>query len=147
MSSITPTHPGSPSPAAKALTSAALLQAGFPVPPGFVITTAAYRNFVAANELQAVIQHTLAATEFADPASLETASAVIRAAFAASQMPASLQIAICSRLSAVSNQLLAISNQQPKIKIQQFAIRSSATAEEFCPVCPSPANRILILTS
>ncbi|HDD24644.1 MAG TPA: hypothetical protein ENF52_04325, partial [Chloroflexi bacterium] len=33
----------------KAYTLARLLQAGFPVPPGFVVTTTAYRAFLAAN--------------------------------------------------------------------------------------------------
>ena len=32
-----------------------LTQAGFPVPPGFVLTTAAYRDFVQANDLQPAI--------------------------------------------------------------------------------------------
>ena len=37
-----------------------LATSGFPVPPGFLITTAAYRRFVAENDLQAVIDDSLA---------------------------------------------------------------------------------------
>ena len=36
----------------KAQNLAKLAQAGLPVPPGFIVTTAAYQAFVAANDLQ-----------------------------------------------------------------------------------------------
>ena len=39
----------------KAANLGVLIRAGLPVPPGFCITTDAYRAFVAANDLQALI--------------------------------------------------------------------------------------------
>ncbi len=39
----------------KALSLAKMTAAGFPVPPGFTVTTAAYRQFVADNNLQETI--------------------------------------------------------------------------------------------
>ena len=38
---------------------ARLTRAGFPVPPGWILSTEAYRAFVAANELDSVIQPAL----------------------------------------------------------------------------------------
>jgi phosphoenolpyruvate synthase/pyruvate phosphate dikinase len=43
----------------KAANLGVLLQAGFPVPPGFCITTNAYRAFIAANHLDDEIQRIL----------------------------------------------------------------------------------------
>ena len=39
----------------KAQNLAKLARAGLPVPPGFIVTTAAYQSFVAANDLQPFI--------------------------------------------------------------------------------------------
>jgi len=61
----------------KGLSLAKMLQAGFPVPGGFHITTAAYRMFVSANGLQAKILIALNGVDVSLPASLETASATI----------------------------------------------------------------------
>jgi rifampicin phosphotransferase len=97
---------------------ATLLQAGFPVPPGFVIPTGAYRAFVSSNNLHTVIQPVLAATDLADPASLEIASATIRAAFSAGQIPSALRSEIINSYSTIANP-------------QFVAVRSSATAEDL----------------
>lgn len=64
-----------------------MIQAGFPVPDGFHVTTDAYHVFVDANNLQPKI---LAALKDADPAlptSLETASATIGRFFAGVYIP------------------------------------------------------------
>ena len=42
----------------KAQNLAKLAQAGLPVPPGFIVTTAAYQAFVAANDLHGFIHST-----------------------------------------------------------------------------------------
>src|SRR5512145_2558929 len=68
----------------------ALIQAGMPVPPGFVVTTAGYRAFVAANGLQEGIRQVLSDTRFDDPASLEAASGQIRQKFQAGKLPPDL---------------------------------------------------------
>jgi phosphoenolpyruvate synthase/pyruvate phosphate dikinase len=61
-----------------------LIRAELPVPPGFVLTTEAYRNYVEANELTEQILK-LAATRRPDVAAEQ-----IRALFTAAPMPVSL---------------------------------------------------------
>ncbi len=94
-----------------------LAQAGFPVPGGFLVTTAAYTTFVAANGLDAPLQHALAGVKFDDPAALEVASQEIRAAFMAGTVPSGLREAI--------QQAYGQFGQPP------VAVRSSATAEDL----------------
>jgi rifampicin phosphotransferase len=53
---------------------ARLAAAGLPVPEGFHLTVAAYRQFVAANGLQPVIESALAGAGAADLAGVEAAS-------------------------------------------------------------------------
>ena len=103
----------------------ALLQAGFPVPPGYCITTSAYQAFVADNHLQEEIRRILETTQFDDPVSLEAASNTIRAAFADGEFPAPIRDEILASYTAI--------NQNSKIQIPQFpvAVRSSATAEDL----------------
>src|SRR5436305_12785135 len=61
--------------------------AGLPVPPGFYITTEAYRRFVAANCLQEAILTAVAAANPHESAMLENASARIGTRFAAGELP------------------------------------------------------------
>jgi len=60
------------------------------VPRGFIVSTSAYREFVKANKLDAVIQQALEelAPENAD--ALENASQKIRTAFSQGKMPADI---------------------------------------------------------
>lgn len=67
-----------------------LVRAGLPVPPGFVLTTAAYEAFVDANGIQARIQELATLPSEAAPQDYEDASAVIRALFAGGTMPAAI---------------------------------------------------------
>jgi len=62
----------------KGVNLAKMARAGLPVPPGFIVATDAYRQFVAANDLQPFIVIALADTNSDDPVALETASAAIR---------------------------------------------------------------------
>jgi rifampicin phosphotransferase len=96
----------------------ALIAAGLPVPPGFCVTTEAYRDFVAANGLQTQIESALDATCMDDPAALEAAAQAIRARFAAGHIPPEL----ASQIRAV---YLAMGASAP------VAVRSSATAEDL----------------
>jgi rifampicin phosphotransferase len=97
----------------------ALIAAGFPVPPGFCLTTDAYRTFVSANGLQAEILRLAAAARAADPASLEAASEQIRALFATGQIPPDLAAEIDAAYAGLA---------QPPAAV---AVRSSATAEDL----------------
>ncbi|RPH55716.1 MAG: hypothetical protein EHM81_14195, partial [Chloroflexi bacterium] len=66
---------------------ARLTRAGFDVPRGFIVSTAAYRAFVAENGLQALISSVLNGLDLhSPPDQLEAASAQIRAGFPAGLM-------------------------------------------------------------
>ncbi len=99
----------------KGLNLARLARQGFPVPGGFLITTAAYGQFVAANELTAVINHALHNLDTQNADALQTASTIIRDAFAAGEMLPALAAAI----------------QQAFEGMGAAAVRSSATAEDL----------------
>jgi|SRR5579859_2388535 len=96
---------------------ARLARAGFPVPQGFIIATAAYQAFVAANALEPVIQVALANASADDAGALDQASAAIRAAFSAGALPPDLQAGIQAAYAALG--------------AGQVAVRSSATAEDL----------------
>jgi phosphohistidine swiveling domain-containing protein len=75
----------------KAENLAQLVLAGFPVPPGFLITTAAYREFVQANDLQrriVALARSGAGTDY------EVASAEIRRLFERGRVPPQVAAAI-----------------------------------------------------
>jgi phosphohistidine swiveling domain-containing protein len=94
-----------------------LASAGFPVPPGFLIPTTAYRRFIAANAVQATIDAALRDLDVAVPASLERAAQTIRQAFHAAAIPAEIEEAIRAAYAALG---------EPAV-----AVRSSATAEDL----------------
>lgn len=96
---------------------ARLTRAGFPVPRGFIISTDAYRAFVQANRLAAVISAAIAELNPEDTAQLAYASAQIRKAFAAGKMPPGMEREIGAAYSDL--------NHAP------VAVRSSATAEDL----------------
>src|SRR5436309_7339880 len=78
----------------KGASLARLAAAGLPVPPGFHITTAAYRSFVTENGLQEQILTTVSAATADQPTSLEEASRKIGRMFAQASMPAEIAAAI-----------------------------------------------------
>jgi pyruvate,water dikinase len=97
---------------------AKLTAAGFPVPPGFQITTAAYRRFVDENDLRRTIDATLSVTDD-DPATLERAASTIQDAFAGGTMPPEIAREIGQAYAALGEPAPAV------------AVRSSATAEDL----------------
>lgn len=101
----------------KGMNLAILARAGFPVPGGFIIATAAYRAFVAANGLVEWLHATAGAARVDDPAALEATSQAIRARFAAGALPAGLADAVTAAYGALG---------RPPV-----AVRSSATAEDL----------------
>ncbi|GAA3404584.1 PEP/pyruvate-binding domain-containing protein [Pseudarthrobacter polychromogenes] len=102
----------------KAVGLGGLIRAGLPVPPGFVLTTAAYSEFVDANNLAAGIQELAALPPEAEPHAYQDASRRISALFATGTMPAG----IAAELGAAYGRL---GNGTP------VAVRSSATAEDL----------------
>jgi rifampicin phosphotransferase len=86
-----------------------LVRAGFPVPPGFVVTTAAYDRFVMLNGLGETITRTLHEAH--------GTGAAIRAAFEGAPIPAEIE------------QVILAAYQQ--LGRGPVAVRSSATAEDL----------------
>ncbi len=99
-----------------------LTRAGYAVPPGFVVTTAAYRAAVEENHLDAVVLDAVRALGSPEqdgpaPAAVEAASARIRKGFAASRMPAGVAAAVATAYE--------------RLGAGPVAVRSSATAEDL----------------
>ena len=97
----------------------ALLQAGLPIPGGFVVTTDGYRAFMKTNHLDADLRRILDSTQMDDLAALESASDRIRACFRIGQIPFPLADEI--------RQAYLTMPEQPRA----VAVRSSATAEDL----------------
>ncbi len=98
---------------------AGLVRAGMPVPPGFVLNTAAYADFVDSNQLHARIQELAALGPQASPQDYEDASARIRALFTGGTMPAAIAAELDAAYRLLGNGDTAV------------AVRSSATAEDL----------------
>jgi phosphohistidine swiveling domain-containing protein len=106
----------------KGLNLSRLRRAGFPVPPGFIVSTAAYEAFVngrepSADSLIEIISDALCAPVSEAPSSLEATSRAIRARFAVAQVPAEISDAIQSAYASLG--------------CPPVAVRSSATAEDL----------------
>jgi pyruvate,water dikinase len=102
----------------KGASLARLVTAGFPVPAGFHVTTAAYDQFVHANRLMPPILHALAAADSRDPATLERASERIRVCFVGASVPDPITRAIAGAYAQLGGE-------------RAVAVRSSATAEDL----------------
>ena len=98
---------------------ARMAAAGLPVPEGFYLTTAAYRTFVAANHLEAMIRAALDAVDVDQPSTLDRASEQIRRDFASAEIPTEIA-------GAVAQAYAALEGSAPVV-----AVRSSATAEDL----------------
>jgi pyruvate,water dikinase len=91
--------------------------AGFPVPSGFVLTTAAYNAFVQANGLQQQIVDLAQTVSADDPRSSEAASEKIKQLFLKAEMPSDIVAAVMTANDALGETAVAV--------------RSSATAEDL----------------
>ncbi len=103
----------------KGASLAKLANAGMPVPDGFHVTTAAYRQFVAENDLQPLILAALRDIDVTQPAALETASRTIRELFERAEIPAAIADSIAQAYA-------ELVGHDPCV-----AVRSSATAEDL----------------
>lgn len=103
----------------KGASLARLAKADMPVPDGFHVTTTAYQDFVVANGLQPRILAALEDADLAQPATLETASAMINHTFTTAEIPTVLSDAIIQAYA-------ALPGIDPAV-----AVRSSATAEDL----------------
>jgi rifampicin phosphotransferase len=101
----------------KGMNLARLTRAGFAVPPGFIISTDAYREFVNANRWLPTVLAGVTGVSAEDAGALERISAQIRAAFSAGKMPEELETAIRGAYAELGD--------------IPVAVRSSATAEDL----------------
>ncbi|NIM95794.1 MAG: hypothetical protein GTO18_19005 [Anaerolineales bacterium] len=96
-----------------------LVDADFPVPEGFHISTEAYRRFVNENKLQPRIDTILKQIDSSKPATLEDAARQIHEAFISATIPGDIASAIVGAYS-------DLKGMDPAV-----AVRSSATAEDL----------------
>ncbi len=97
-----------------------LSKAGFPVPPGFVVTTAAYDHFLEANGLRDKVIAAATRVDPTDAEGLEACSLEIRKLFAGCDVPEALAREICTAYS-----------KMEAAAGHSVAVRSSATAEDL----------------
>jgi phosphohistidine swiveling domain-containing protein len=102
----------------KGASLARLAAAGLPVPPGFHLTTAAYRRFITEYGLQEPILAAVSAITADQPAQLEEASQQIARLFAQHEMPADIADAVRQAYASLGEEVAV-------------AVRSSATAEDL----------------
>ncbi|TVQ96921.1 MAG: hypothetical protein EA403_15490 [Spirochaetaceae bacterium] len=102
----------------KAVNLGEMMRAGLPVPPGFVVSTEAYRAVIAEQNLDAAIQEILSTTAADDAAQLERAATRIQALFQSVTIPAELTAAITDAYRSLGENV-------------SVAVRSSATAEDL----------------
>lgn len=99
-----------------------LTQAGIPVPPGFIVTAEAYRQFLKANRLESVIRQALEGLNPEDSKRLQAQAVVIQEAILAA--PVSQQLTEEIRLA--YQELTTMPGGSIHV-----AVRSSATAEDL----------------
>lgn len=109
----------------KAVGLGGLLQAGLPVPPGFVLNTAAYSHFVEANHLEARIQELATLSPQAAPQDYADASERIRTLVTGGTMPADIAAELGAAYGRLSDARLDDGGETA------VAVRSSATAEDL----------------
>ena len=101
----------------KGLNLIRLVQAGFPVPSGFIINATAYISFVNSCGLMALIHKVLNDTQLHDPEVLQIASQAIRSEFDEHNIPSDLAEALRKAYEDLGH---------PPV-----AVRSSATSEDL----------------
>ncbi len=96
-------------------------RAGFPVPPGFIVNTEAYRLFAQTNKIDAGIEGLYRTLSVDVPDSLETTAQAIYQLFEAGHIPQDIQTEILFSY----HELGKLTDNSP------VAVRSSATAEDL----------------
>lgn len=102
----------------KAASLGRLVKAGFPVPPGFTVTTDAYATFLAQGDLKAAIGERVRALDYGDAEALEARTQEIRELIHSTPLPAVVEAAVGDAYQALGPQTYV-------------AVRSSATAEDM----------------
>lgn len=95
-----------------------LTRAGFPVPPGFIVSTAAYRDFVRDSGHEDAVVGILSRIDYANAEDVEAKAHSIRALLSVAAIPAPVRIAVQAAYRQVADG-------------QHVAVRSSGTAEDL----------------
>ncbi len=110
----------------------------FPVPPGFIVTAEAYRDFIESSGVKADVQRILAELNIEDTISLDKASKKIRGLIEGSKLPQGLQDEIFEAYSILSTSTDLKEADQSALDILKtsregafVAVRSSATTEDL----------------
>src|SRR5260370_11400756 len=98
-----------------------LARAALPIPPGFVILTSAYQEFLIANEIQIAIEELAERINPLEPDSIEQASQSIRLLIEQGTMPDELADAIFAAYARIGDGAVAV--------------RSSPSAEDWRGAC------------
>jgi pyruvate,water dikinase len=107
-----------------------MTHAGLPVPPGFTITAAAFREFINVTGLRAFIQDEIDRVDIADRAALEGVADRIQSHIAAGEAPAAVRDAIVAAYHKLGADGRAL-----------VAVRSSATMEDTAAASFAGMNR------
>jgi phosphohistidine swiveling domain-containing protein len=103
-----------------------MASAGLPVPPGFCLTAAAYREFIQATGVDESIRSILTETRLDEPADVEAKSAHIRSLIVEQQVPSMMAQQVLDAYHRLGQELRA-----PDATQLPVAVRSSATAEDL----------------
>ena len=99
----------------------------FPVPPGFVVSSYAYFDFIKHNHIDEVIRQTCGALDVYDNVSLDKASRIVKNAILAGEIPSDIRSDIIRNYNKLCGASLI-----PAVSQEIYvAIRSSATAEDL----------------
>lgn len=101
-----------------------MTRAGFPVPPGFVVTAGAYRAFLSSSNATKTISEMLAGMRPDDPEDVQAKTERIRNLLVAQAMPAEIKDQVIEQYRRLADELGA--DGWPRV-----AVRSSATAEDL----------------
>ena len=108
-----------------------LVRAGYAVPPGFIISTGAYRAYVASNGLASALCSALDDVVESDAASLDQASLAIRAAFSGGRLSEDLLAALREAYEDLLSALELAEGTLHSADTTRLAVRSSATTEDL----------------
>ncbi|PIY91595.1 phosphoenolpyruvate synthase, partial [Candidatus Micrarchaeota archaeon CG_4_10_14_0_8_um_filter_60_7] len=100
---------------------------GLPVPPGFIVSSGAYFDFLDANGLRDVISEETGKLDVNDERALGRASEAVKAAIIGARMPKDT----AAEITRAYNKLCGVSVMPAASQEVPVAVRSSATAEDL----------------
>src|SRR5215207_1836138 len=102
---------------------ARLKRSGFAVPPCFLVTTAAYSEFVRANGITAPLLHLARTITPNDPVALDNISEEIRALFSRGEMPDEVTEAIISAYAELSASVMSEATSEAAARASVLSLK------------------------